>query len=104
MPSNTTDTDGNRGNSKYTYMELLAEWSLTDKGVDWKDDAACRGMDGTIFFAGDNNHYDHRAIPTCQTCTVKERCLEFAINNNINYGIWGGMTPPERQRKQKGIQ
>jgi len=103
MPSNTTDTDGSRGDSRYTYMELLSEWALTDKGQDWKDEAACRNVGGDLFFPGDNNHYNPKAFPICKACPVKERCLMFAINNDIIYGIWGGMTPPERQRYKRSL-
>jgi WhiB family transcriptional regulator, redox-sensing transcriptional regulator len=103
MPNNTTETDGSRGNSRYTYMELLSEWALADKYQDWKDDAACRGVEGDLFFPGENNHYNPKAFAICKTCPVRERCLMFAINNEIIYGIWGGMTPPERQRYKRSL-
>ena len=103
MHSNTTETGGSRGNSRYTYVELLSEWALADKYQGWKDEAACSGLNGSLFFAGENNHYDPKAFEVCRGCEVRERCLMFAINNGINYGIWGGMTPPERQRHKKGL-
>ena len=103
MPTDNTETDGNRGNSKYTYMQLLSEWALVDKGQDWKDEAACRGLSSEMFFPGDNNHYNPEAVTYCRRCPVQERCLMFAINNQIAYGIWGGMTPPERHRHKKGL-
>ena len=101
MPKKTTGTGGNRGNSKYTYMQLLSEWELADKEQGWKDDAACRGLSSDVFFPGDNNHYNPEAVTLCRRCPVQQRCLMFAINNTINYGIWGGMTPPERHRYRR---
>jgi WhiB family redox-sensing transcriptional regulator len=103
MPSNTTETDGSRGDSRYTYMELLSEWALTDKGQDWKDEAACRGVEGDLFFPGDNNQYKPEAFTICNQCPVQERCLMFAMNNHIAYGIWGGMTPPQRNRYKRSL-
>jgi WhiB family redox-sensing transcriptional regulator len=82
-------------------MELLSEWSLSDKGQDWKDEAACLGLNGAMFFPGENNHYDPQAFTICRRCPVRERCLMFAMNNEIAYGIWGGLTPPERQRLRR---
>lgn len=34
----------------------------------------------------------------CLGCAVIEECLEFAIDNNVKYGIWGGLS--ERQRRK----
>jgi WhiB family redox-sensing transcriptional regulator len=103
MRKQPTATDGNRGNSKYTYMQLLSEWELADKHQDWKDEAACYGLSGDLFFPGDNNHYNPEAFTICNRCPVRERCLAFAMNNYIAYGIWGGMTPPERQRYRRSL-
>ena len=33
----------------------------------------------------------------CNDCAVKIECLEFALGNEEEYGIWGGMTPRERR-------
>jgi WhiB family redox-sensing transcriptional regulator len=99
MPSNTTATGGSRGNSKYTYMELLSEWRLIDNEQDWKDDAACTGMDYDTFFpAVGYNQHDLHARTICDKCPVKLPCLMFAVNNRIGYGIWGGLTPIQRKR------
>jgi WhiB family redox-sensing transcriptional regulator len=34
----------------------------------------------------------------CETCAVKERCLEYALENRIDHGVWGGTS--ERQRRR----
>ncbi|MBA2279515.1 WhiB family transcriptional regulator [Candidatus Saccharibacteria bacterium] len=38
------------------------------------------------------------ATAMCDVCLVKVECLEFAIENNQNFYIWGGKTPSERKR------
>ena len=99
MPNKPTATGGSRGNSKYTYMELLSEWALNDREQDWKEQAACKGMDRSIFFpALGYNQHSKVAIKICKTCPVKQRCTEFAINNKIAFGIWGGLNPNQRQQ------
>jgi WhiB family redox-sensing transcriptional regulator len=38
----------------------------------------------------------------CAECPVRQQCLEFAVSNRIAYGIWGGLTGPERSALQSG--
>lgn len=46
-----------------------------------------------------DNYYDLRAAKAgCEACPVKMLCLEFALINEEEFGIWGGMTPGERVR------
>lgn len=34
----------------------------------------------------------------CEGCEVKEQCLEYALENRIDHGVWGGTS--ERQRRR----
>ena len=34
----------------------------------------------------------------CDGCPVQERCLEYALRNRIDHGVWGGSS--ERQRRR----
>lgn len=34
----------------------------------------------------------------CATCPVVANCLEYALTTSQAFGIWGGLTPPERHR------
>jgi len=58
--------------------------------------------DPDAWFSNDNgglreNYYDLRAAKAgCESCPVKMLCLEFALTNEEEFGIWGGMTPGER--------
>jgi WhiB family redox-sensing transcriptional regulator len=83
-------------------MQLLSEWKLNDQEQEWKNDAACKGVERSVFFPtiGYNQHSKH-AIKICKTCPVKKRCAEFAINNNISNGIWGGLNPNQRQQLKR---
>ena len=34
----------------------------------------------------------------CSTCEVRRECLEFALENDERFGIWGGLSERERRR------
>lgn len=64
----------------------------------WQESAACRREHPDTFFPdhGANRTNIRYAKEICSGCPVRVECLEFAIANNDEYGIWGGMTPGER--------
>ena len=43
---------------------------------------------------------DEVAKRVCEGCPVQERCLEYALRNRIDHGVWGGCS--ERQRRWSG--
>jgi WhiB family transcriptional regulator, redox-sensing transcriptional regulator len=62
----------------------------------WLDRARCRGTDPEQFFVRGVSQA-RPALRICDRCTVKEQCLRYAIDNEIDFGVWGGLT--ERQRR-----
>ena len=64
-------------------------------GTDWQEQAACIDSD-LDFFEIKNRRLARAAKDICEGCPVKDECLEFALRNKIEYGIWGGLTPQER--------
>ncbi|MGH7750294.1 MAG: WhiB family transcriptional regulator, partial [Candidatus Dormibacteria bacterium] len=34
----------------------------------------------------------------CAECPSKEPCLEYALHNKIEHGVWGGASERERRR------
>lgn len=70
----------------------------------WRDDALCARVGGDIFFPNDDlsTQYPQGAKSVCVVCPVRAQCLEFALENDIGFGVWGNMTPPERARLRKG--
>lgn len=37
-------------------------------------------------------------LPICGSCAIRSDCLLTALENNYDFGVWGGTTP--RQRKE----
>jgi WhiB family redox-sensing transcriptional regulator len=96
MQRKQTATVGNHGG--YDYMQLLSDFALVMQDFEWMDEAACRNVDGVNFFPDVSYDTESKlALKLCKECPVKEDCLEFAIVNEIDYGIWGGATPKQRK-------
>jgi WhiB family redox-sensing transcriptional regulator len=76
------------------------------------DDAACRGLDVELFFSYETERgsveRQHRAqaIQVCSGCPVRRECLDYAMRTeptDLRYGIWGGLTGPERRTLARRI-
>ena len=62
---------------------------------DWSARAACRGTDpDTLFVQG---AAQNRAKAVCMGCPVRTECLADALDNRVEFGVWGGMTERERR-------
>ena len=65
----------------------------------WMDDALCVQTDPEAFFPEKGDHGTAKqAKAVCRRCEVTEACLQFAIDNAFREGIYGGLSPKERQR------
>ncbi|MPZ00722.1 MAG: WhiB family transcriptional regulator [Actinophytocola sp.] len=68
--------------------------------MDWRHRAACRDEDPELFFPvtdiGPGAKQVDEAKSICATCPVRERCLRFALDNGLTYGVFGGMTEQDR--------
>ncbi|MFG2440787.1 WhiB family transcriptional regulator [Streptomyces sp. NPDC048508] len=62
---------------------------------DWSEDAACRSGDSDALFA--DGPGQARAKTICAGCAVRTECLVDALDNRIEWGVWGGMTERERR-------
>lgn len=69
----------------------------------WHEKALCAEVSGDIFFpeAGGISKETSQAKAICERCPVKVECLEDALVGNVGYGIWGGLTPVERNALKK---
>ena len=71
---------------------LLAD----EPDLSWQDLALCAETDPEAFFP-EKGGSTREAKRVCRSCEVRAECLEYALENGIAFGIWGGLSPQERR-------
>jgi WhiB family redox-sensing transcriptional regulator len=61
----------------------------------WADQAACKSARPDELFV--RGAEQNRAKIVCGQCPVRTECLAEALDNRIEWGVWGGMTERERR-------
>ncbi len=68
----------------------------------WVADAACRGMNPTLFFP-ERGHTAELAKAVCRSCPVRCQCLDLAMINGERFGVFGGMSERERRKLRRSV-
>ncbi|RPK33071.1 Transcriptional regulator WhiB4 [Streptomyces sp. ADI93-02] len=63
--------------------------------IHWRMRAACRKSDAEALFADAAGQ--NRAKIVCNECVVRVECLVEALDERLDFGVWGGMTERERR-------
>lgn len=67
--------------------------------LEWMDDAACLEVAPDMFFPAHRaTSMAREAIKICDGCVVKNECLDYALTNRFDEGIFGGLTPNGRRK------
>lgn len=62
----------------------------------WIEKVACKPEQMNLFFSELKSKVA-KAKAICDTCPVAKECLDFALSEEIEFGIFGGATPQERK-------
>lgn len=62
---------------------------------------ACEGVDTNIFFEAEPQFDPVFAKLICSECALRDPCLQMALDMNDRHGIWGGLTPSQRDRHKR---
>lgn len=73
----------------------------------WRIYAACGSSDPDLWFPRSGNSPEQaQALAVCASCPVRLACLAFAVQMEIDFGVWGGVTAvdrrPNRKRPRRG--
>ena len=71
--------------------------------TDWMAEGNCAERPPSLFFPSDGVGVEV-AKRVCADCPVKARCLDYALDNRIDHGVWGGTSERERRRILKSRQ
>jgi WhiB family redox-sensing transcriptional regulator len=69
--------------------------SPTDTVHEWTAEALCNSGDPDVLFQ--RGAAQNLAKVVCRACPVRMECLADALDNRVEYGVWGGMTERERR-------
>ena len=81
--------------ARVTSTEQTFGFTLTPEP--WTKLAACAEVPGDLFFTDDaGERVPEQVKDLCRNCPSRVACGEYALRNRIDDGMWGGMTPRER--------
>ena len=79
----------------------LAALGDDDGGLlSWQEQALCAQTDPEAFFP-EKGGSTREAKRICVGCEVKGECLEYALEQDERFGIWGGLSERERRRLKR---
>ena len=70
--------------------------AITTTDSSWATRGACVNMEPDGFFV--QGAEQHAVKVACGGCPVRTECLADALDNRVDFGVWGGMTERERRR------
>lgn len=68
----------------------------------WTVDALCAQTGLDLHFP-ETGEPVTEAKAVCAACDVRAQCLEYALDRNEVFGVWGGLSPQERKRLRRPI-
>lgn len=66
----------------------------------WQERALCAQTDPEAFFP-EKGGSTREAKRVCVSCEVRAECLEYALQNDERFGIWGGLSERERRKLKR---
>lgn len=71
-----------------------------EEQLSWQADALCAQTDPEAFFP-EKGGSTREAKRICEGCEVRSSCLEYALQNDERFGIWGGLSERERRKLRR---
>lgn len=71
-----------------------------EDGFGWQERALCAQTDPEAFFP-EKGGSTREAKKVCLSCDVRSECLDYALENDERFGIWGGLSERERRKLKK---
>ena len=98
-----TARPGSSASSRTDLIAQVIEIGLGDilgESMEWQERALCAQTDPEAFFP-EKGGSTREAKRICAGCEVRVECLEYALENDERFGIWGGMSERERRKQRR---
>ena len=69
---------------------------------EWHERALCAQTDPEAFFP-EKGGSTREAKKVCTGCEVRGECLEYALEHDERFGIWGGLSERERRKLKRRV-
>jgi WhiB family redox-sensing transcriptional regulator len=76
-------------------ITLMYFETITPGGTAWQKRALC-AQTGADFFFPEPGSSVREAKRICGMCEMRSACLDYAMNNDERFGVWGGLSEKER--------
>jgi WhiB family redox-sensing transcriptional regulator len=86
-------------------LQLIMNVELMDTAEDalsWQERALCAQTDPEAFFP-EKGGSTRDAKKVCVGCDVRGECLDYALEHDERFGIWGGLSERERRKFKKDV-
>jgi WhiB family transcriptional regulator, redox-sensing transcriptional regulator len=80
--------------------EDLADLFGLPAEASWQERALCAQTDPEAFFP-EKGGSTREAKRICTGCEVRGECLQYALEHDERFGIWGGLSERERRRLKR---
>lgn len=77
----------------------VEELALAAAVNDWMAYGLCHETDPEVFFEQGHDTrpgWERQAKRICAGCPVRQECLDYALEHEEPFGVWGGLTEAER--------
>jgi WhiB family redox-sensing transcriptional regulator len=77
---------------------ITDDWELGEMNVfrtDWRRRSRCGDGNAEVLFV--QGAEQRKAKLLCAPCPVRTECLAEALDERVQFGVWGGMTERERR-------
>jgi WhiB family transcriptional regulator, redox-sensing transcriptional regulator len=90
-----------RGDAPVAELDVLAQlFELGEEEQEWQERALCAQTDPEAFFP-EKGGSTREAKRICAGCEVRAECLEYALQHDERFGIWGGLSERERRKLKR---
>ena len=94
-------SDHQRGSGVAPVLPLFGA-PADDSLAGWQERALCAQTDPEAFFP-EKGGSTREAKKVCTGCDVRMECLEYALEHDERFGIWGGLSERERRKLKRQV-